>query len=52
MRHTPEKEKLRALRSGLDPVKLRQRIQQKLRRIFALNKEEAAPGKSTAEARS
>jgi hypothetical protein len=47
-----EKEKLRAIRSGLNPVKLRRRIQQKLRRIFALNKEEAAPGESTAEARS
>jgi len=46
-----EKEKLRAIRSGLNPLKLRQRIEQKLRRIFALEKEEA-PGISTAEARS
>jgi len=34
------KENLRAIRSGLDPVKLRRRIEQKLRRIFALNKQE------------
>jgi hypothetical protein len=47
-----EKEKLRAIRSGPDPVKLRRRIQQKLRRIFAVNKEEETPGESTAEARS
>jgi len=46
-----QKEKLRAIRCGLDPVKLRQRIQQKLRRIFALAKE-AAPGIAPAEARS
>lgn len=29
-----EKEKLRALRGGLNPVKLRQRIQQKLKRVY------------------
>jgi hypothetical protein len=46
-----QKEKLRAIRCGLNPIKLRQRIEQKLRRIFALEKEKA-PGISTAEARS
>jgi hypothetical protein len=34
------KENLRTIRSGLDPVKLRRRIEQKLRWIFALNKQE------------
>jgi hypothetical protein len=38
-----QKENLRAIRSGLDPVKLRRRIEQKLRRIFALN-QKRAPG--------
>ena len=33
-----EKEKLRAIRSGLNPLKLRKRIEQKLRRIFELQK--------------
>lgn len=43
-----EKEKLRAIRSGLNPVKLRQRIEQKLRRIFSSN--QAEDRTSTAEA--
>lgn len=33
-----QKQQLRALRSGLDPIKLRRRIDQKLRRIFELQK--------------
>ncbi len=33
-----EKEKLRAVRSGLNPLKLRQRVEQKLRLIFELQK--------------
>jgi hypothetical protein len=43
-----QKQKLRSIRAGLDPVKLRRRIEQKLRRIFALNR--TKPGISTAGA--
>lgn len=35
-----EKQKLRAIRAGLDPVKLRRRIEQKLRHIFEINQRE------------
>ena len=45
-----EKEKLRAIRAGLDPVKLRQRIEQKLKRVFLAGRSE--PGDSTAGAAS
>jgi hypothetical protein len=45
-----EKEKLRAIRAGLNPVKLRQRIEQKLKRIFLAGRSE--PGAATAGAAS
>lgn len=38
-----EKQKLRAIREGLDPVKLRRRIEQKLRRLFAINRAVSEP---------
>ena len=38
-----EKQKLRAIREGLDPVKLRWRIEQKLRRLFAINRAVSEP---------
>jgi hypothetical protein len=37
-----EKAKLRAIRAGLNPVKLRKRIEQKLRRIFTINRNPSA----------
>jgi hypothetical protein len=45
-----EKEKLRALRAGLNPVKLRQRVEQKLKRIHLAGPSQ--PGKAPAEAAS
>lgn len=45
-----EKAKLRSIRAGLDPVKLRQRIQQKLKRIFLAGRRKS--GEATAGAAS